>query len=635
MVRCTIKSFILLFTFFQKLSLSGQPSLSTLVGDRLVVEVDSHHAIPYHPLNKPPVPESEGFLTRPMSSRLWLVRLGHPDERESLIVRLKNSPVVSYVGEVHRDAGGTVWYILPEFFVMPTERCDVSALMNEAHQKGVEFYWRDPEDGLLYFRFSKYSLISPAAWAQDLRSRPEIAWAEPNLGFHPIVAVNDPLFPYQWALRNTGSPQQGYGTPGADIKAESAWGITTGSPLVKIAILDSGVDTLHPDLKPNLLPGYDATGQGSAGYPNVGPFASDGHGTSCAGLAAAAGDNGTGIAGVAYTSRIVPVKIFYYIDTSLVIPGIIDTTLHEIPFSTTLFMVNAINWARSTAQVDIMSNSWGIPPNLLPFAPINQNTVNNAIKNAATLGRGGKGIPMFFSSGNDNDVLIWPASYHSYVISVGASTNKDMKASYSNYGQYLDFVAPGHQVYTTDFSGAYGYSSGLYISQFSGTSAACPVAAGVAALVLSVRPDFTADQVRRCLRQSAEKVGGYAYDSTGVDGAWGDYMGYGRLNAFAALILAPQLSESEAENQEQLWLYPNPAKDCLWLRWISSTEPSEKWTASLLSVDGRAIAVWTGLVGVSHSQQILLPDNLSQGIYWFQMRLENHRLLTRKVIIAK
>ncbi|MCS6981933.1 MAG: S8 family peptidase [Flavobacteriales bacterium] len=609
--------------------------MSTLVLERLVVEVDSLYALSYHPFNKPPVPELEGFPSRALSARLWLVGIGHPNERESLIIRLKNSPVISYVGEVHRDTGGTVWYVLPEFFVMPTERCDVSALMNEAHQKGIAFYRRDPEDGLLYFRFSKHSLISPAAWAQELRNRPEIAWAEPNLGFHPIVAVNDPLFPYQWALRNTGSPQQGYGTPGADIKAESAWGITTGSPSVKIAILDSGVDTSHPDLKPNLLPGYDATGQGSAGYPNVGPFASDGHGTSCAGLAAAAGNNGQGIVGVAYTSRIVPVKMFYYIDTTLVIPGIIDTTLHEIPFSTTLYMLNAINWARNTAQVDIMSNSWGIPPNLLPFASINPNAVNNAIKNATTLGRGGKGIAMFFSSGNDNDGLIWPASFHSYVISVGASTNKDLKAPYSNYGQYLDFVAPGHQVYSTDFSGAYGYSSGSYISQFSGTSAACPIAAGTAALVLSVRPDFTAEQLRRCLRQSAEKVGGYDYDSTGVDGAWDAYMGYGRLNAFAALILAPQLSDREAENQVLFWLYPNPAKDYLWIRWISSTEASQKWTASLLTLDGRAIASWAGPVEPSNSQQILLPDYLSPGMYWFRLRLEKNRIITKTVILAK
>lgn len=582
---------------------------TTLVPQRRVVETSFSQ--PFNPYGRLWLEGLGHMHARALTDRLWLVDAGSISV-ESLL----QHPDICYVGEVHRDEGGTVWYVLPEFFVKPQTAEATANLLEEARKRAIEFVSAEQEDSLLLFRFSKHSEITPAQWAMELQSRSDIVLAEPDLGFHPLVAVNDPLFPYQWALKNTGSPQQGWGTPGADIEAEAAWSITTGSPSIKIAILDSGVDTLHPDLKPNLLPGYDATGQGSQGYPNVGPFASDGHGTSCAGIAAAAADNGIGIAGVAYTCKIVPVKMFYYIDTTLSIPGIIDTTLQEIPFSTTQFMLNAINWARNTAKVDVMSNSWGIPPNLLPFAPINQNTVSNAIRNAATLGRNGKGIPMFFSSGNDNDILIWPASYHEYAISVGASTNKDKRASYSNYGQYLDFVAPGHLLYTTDFTGPKGYSSGDYVSQFAGTSAACPVAAAIGALVLSVRPDFTAGQVRRCLRQSAEKVGGYNYDSLGIDGTWNNQMGYGRLNAHAALMLAPQLSLTVPEKSEVLQVYPNPCQGVFYLNLSGLLEKEKLCNVIISSAKGERIHFMRKILRPVENNLIELPSHLPAGVYF-------------------
>lgn len=584
-------------------------NFSTLVPHRMVIE--TRFSLPYTPFNRLRLEGLGDLNARALSDRLWLV-----DVRAVSTESLFHHPDVLYLGEIHRDEAGTVWYVLPDFYLKTRTPEDNARLIKEASQHSIEFVKAIPEDSLLHFRFSKHSTISPSRWAMELRSRPEILLAEPDLGFHPIVAVNDPLFPYQWALKNTGSPQQGNGTAGADIDAEAAWSITTGSPAIKIAILDSGVDTLHPDLKPNLLAGYDATGQGSQGYPNIGPFPSDGHGTSCAGIAAAAGNNGIGVTGVAYTCKIVPVKMFYYIDTTLVIPGIIDTLLQEIPFSTTQFMVNAINWARNTAKVDVMSNSWGIPPNLLPFAPVNQSTVSNAIKNAATLGRNGKGIPMFFSSGNDNDILIWPASFHDYAISVGASTNKDKRASYSNYGQNLDFVAPGHQLYTTDFTGPKGYASGDYISQFAGTSAACPVAAAIGALVLSVRPDFTSDQVRRCLRQSAEKVGGYTYDSLGVDGLWNNQMGYGRLNASAALTLAPQLSIHDAEKTEKLWIYPNPAHDIFMISVPGIREEEVLCFVSFYSAEGQNIYQLRKKLRPVENNLIEIPPHLPSGIYF-------------------
>ncbi|MCX7650602.1 MAG: S8 family peptidase [Flavobacteriales bacterium] len=595
---------------------------------RCVVEVRPDRAVaPFNPNARPDAAGLEGVSGRLLAPRLWFVAANESRRRDLL-----EDDDVTYVGNVYRDSGGSVWYVLPEVFVKLKEGLSPDLLLREAEEYGIEFL--GAEEDVLVFQFSKQSRTTPEAWSFKLQSIPDVVFAEPNLGFHPIVATNDPYFPYQWALKNTGSAQQGWGTAGADIDAEAAWSITTGSPQIKIAILDSGVDTLHPDLMPNLLPGYDATGGGSQGYPNVGPFPSDGHGTACAGIAAAAGNNGVGVAGVAYSSKIIPVKMFYYIDTTIVIPGLIDTTLQEIPFSTTQYMVQAINWARNTGQADVMSNSWGIPPNLLPFAPVNQNTVSNAIQNAATLGRGGKGISMFFSSGNDNDILIWPASLHAYAISVGATTNKDKRASYSNYGFNLDFTAPGHLLYTTDFTGGGGYSNGDYFSQFAGTSAACPVAAGIAALVLSVRPDFTADQVRRCLRQSAEKTGGYAYDSLGLDGPWNQEMGYGRLNAHQALLLAPQLGLDESDSAPHFTVFPNPSSGTFFVKLPPGTEPQAAVEIYIYRLDGQGLLNFYGLVQGSSLFSCVWPAHIPAGMYFCRIRVGQkesiHKIVLRR-----
>ena len=107
-------------------------------------------------------------------------------------------------------------------------------------------------------------------------------YAEPNLVHFLKLSTNDTYFLQQWGLNNTG---QSEGTSGVDIKANQAWTITTGSPSLRIAILDSGIDLTHPDLQGNLLPGFDATGRGGNGAPlnNIA------HGTACAGIAAALG----------------------------------------------------------------------------------------------------------------------------------------------------------------------------------------------------------------------------------------------------------------------------------------------------------------------------------------------------------
>jgi len=137
----------------------------------------------------------------------------------------------------------------------------------------------------------------------------------------------------------------------------------------------------------------------------------------------------------------------------------------------------------------------------------------------------------------------YPAS-HPAVIAVGASTDADRRADYSAYGPGLELLAPSsggwNDIVATDLTGTDGYGPGDYVSEFGGTSAACPLAAGVAALMLSVDPTMTAADVRGLLRESSDKIGGVPYDGNG----WNQLYGYGRLNAQSAVVAARSFASS-------------------------------------------------------------------------------------------
>lgn len=182
----------------------------------------------------------------------------------------------------------------------------------------------------------------------------------------PMVAPppppNDPLYNTQWALDNTGSNSTPVGTLDADMDVPDAWLITTGSSTIKIAIIDTGVDLAHPDLAGNLLGGFDATGQGTNGGP-LGTGA-NAHGTSCAGQVAAIGNNNLGITGIAYNSKIIPVRVFHNLST------------------TDSWLADGIDWAWNNAGADVLSNSWGGGS---PSA-----TIDAAIDGAVASGRGGQ-----------------------------------------------------------------------------------------------------------------------------------------------------------------------------------------------------------------------------------------------------
>lgn len=435
-----------------------------------------------------------------------------------------------------------------------------------------------------------------------------VDFAHPDYLLNPIVgsADNDPLYNREWNIQNTGSTLQGHGTPGADMRVDSAWTITTGDPGIKIAVIDAGIDTAHPDLRPNLLSGHDAIGDSTNGYPTPN-YAEDGHGTCCAGIIGAVRNNGIGCAGVAPSCKLIPVRAFYYVSAQ----GSI------LPYSTATAFTDAINWATDSAGADILSNSWGLPPSMIYFLSGGLGAVNYAITMAHANGRNGKGTALFFSSGNDNDSIgpIWPASQPES-ISVNATNMCDTRKSPTDcsgenwggdFGAGLDFSAPGVKITTTDMLGSHGFSSGDYYYLFNGTSAACPNAAAVGALLLSVRPDLTADDVKNVIAQSCDRVGGYGYDSVFANGTWSRELGYGRVNAYKALLLSATYNGvARVMQSPELNIFPNPASSVLNIQY-----DADKGQIGLYDITGKELRQQDLHKGIN----VMEVSNLSSGIY--------------------
>lgn len=338
---------------------------------------------------------------------------------------------------------------------------------------------------------------------------------------------DDPLFNSQWSLRNisqavnTGSPflYQGdastvNGITNADMRVSDAWDYTQGSPSIKIGIIDSGIDSLHPDLQApgHILPGYDA-------FNNVDGSAIDygSHGTSVAGIIGAITNNNIGISGIAPGCRIMSITIY-----------------DENGTTTTSIISRAFDTAKARG-LDIICSGWG------GGSP--SSTITQSINNAAINGRDGAGTLIFFGSGNDGrNPPVYP-SYLDNVVSVGGTTTHDQKKAPgtgnefywgTNYGESvngdLDISAP---------SNCYSlFAGGTYIENFSGSSSAAPNAAGVAALILSVNPSLSRNQALNILYRGCDKIDIVSYSSDKTYGKWNCYLGYGRVNAFNSVRMA-------------------------------------------------------------------------------------------------
>jgi subtilisin family serine protease len=362
----------------------------------------------------------------------------------------------------------------------------------------------------------------------------DIVYAAPNF-ISEFRRTGPPIIPVtQWHLNNSAAVD---GEIPQDIRAQPSWRISQGLNVV-VAVLDDGVDLAHPALQNQLWRNPDPNAPDQHGrdyfldptdsgfndpspkifnYPFNDATQNDIHGTPCAGLVAAAAPDGRAF-GAAPQCKILSVKIF-----------------HGSELASDLFIANAIKYAAGIAP--ILSCSW--------HGSKASTIIEDAITTAASTGPAGKGCAIFCSTGDaSSGNVCFPASLPS-AIAIGASTDSGLPASYSNSGPQVAMVAPSdggdQSIFTCDVSKTgVGYNpgdpesggaDGLYTNGFGGTSAAVPIAAGAAAVLLSYKPSLSAKQLTVILEQTADKVSTAIIDSNGRS----DAVGFGKINLFAAL----------------------------------------------------------------------------------------------------
>ena len=377
--------------------------------------------------------------------------------------------------------------------------------------------------------------IANACWELD-----EIVFATPNFVSEYERTAIPTIRDEQWHLENRAKVAGQ--KLGEDVKAAVAWTSSLGKSAIVVAVLDDGVDVDHPNLKANIrkkpdpneprdLCGRDFFIPDNNNLEHFNPrpklyqfpfdqmTGNDIHGTPCAGVIAALGKAG-GALGIAPKCRILAVKIF-----------------HADNLASDARVADAIRYA--ALHADVLSCSWSGPT-----SP----DIELAIQDAGVLGRNGLGSAVVCAAGNNFGTAVrFPAS-HPDSIAVGASTDQGKIAAYSNVGPELWVVAPssgGKQgIFTTDVSvpgrgfnlgtNAAGGLDGLHTNSFGGTSSATPLVAGIAALLLSLKPSLSRQQIKEILQQTADRTGPDHDSTTGHSNSFG----FGRVNAERAVAAA-------------------------------------------------------------------------------------------------
>jgi thermitase len=293
------------------------------------------------------------------------------------------------------------------------------------------------------------------------------------------VSTDDPYVSDQWGWFK--------------VKADQAYDTEYRGEGVVVALLDTGVDLEHPDLAANIIDGWNFVDDND----NVTDV--DGHGTMVCGIVAALANNGIGVAGVAPNVTIMPLKVLSESGGNL--------------FDVSLAIRYAADHGAKVIGMSLGGNSSRIPMAL-------EAAINHAYQ---------KGCILVAAAGNDgSDELFYPAAYD-HVLAVSAIDENNTKASFSNYGNYIDFCAPGVNILTTSTNETYAYGSG--------TSFAAPFVTGVVALMLSEYPSLNTENVTETLRVEAQDLG---------DAGWDQFYGWGLVDAYAAVSMAPIPSVSSS-----------------------------------------------------------------------------------------
>jgi type VII secretion-associated serine protease mycosin len=402
-------------------------------------------------------------------SRLNILQMDNIGRGKEARNKLDNS---SRIVTIHHSSNNKSHYVKNEV----TVKFKKKLTNDELHKvlKEVNGEVKNRHNTTYVIKSAKYS----SHWLIDhFSQRTDVAYAEPNYLLLHRAVPNDEFYPrYQWDM------------PMVDM--EHAWDISQGKPSVVVATVDTGIDYQHPEFADKIVQGYNVLDESAP------PQDDNGHGTHVAGIIAARTNNNQGIAGISWNSKIMPVK-----------------GIGADGSGSSLDIAKGIVWAADHGA-SVINMSIG---NYHPSSALHE-----AIQYAY-----GKNVVLIAASGNDNTSQpSYPAAYPE-VLSVGAADSAGKRATFSNYGAYLDIVAPGVDIPSTYVGSQY--------AALSGTSMACPHVAGAAALIRSVNPALSNSEVMNVLRNSADD-----YGSPG----WDHYFGYGLMNVSHALQMAEPKQKS-------------------------------------------------------------------------------------------
>ncbi|KFI23378.1 S8 family serine peptidase [Nitrosococcus oceani] len=341
--------------------------------------------------------------------------------------------------------------------------------------------------GPLNVRIVRVPEQAEEAVARALARNPHIKFAEKDWAVElSEITPNDPKYASAWHLPK--------------IEAPFAWNTSLGDNIT-VAILDTGIDDTHPDLSGKVISGWNTVSNDS----NTSDI--HGHGTKVAGTAAASSNNSQGVASIAWNALLMPLRV----------------TNSSDGWAYWSDIAEALTWAAN--QGAHVAN--------ISYDVTNSSTISNAAQYFRSLG----GIVVVAAGNNGSNPGY---SNNPYMISVSATTSSDGKASWSNYGNYVDVAAPGAGIWTTSRGGGYG--------SVSGTSFASPATAGVVALILAANPLLSPGEVESILTSTADDLGAAGWDS---------FYGHGRINAYRAVAAASEADTTDTQAPTVAILSPN------------------------------------------------------------------------------
>ncbi|MBP0028950.1 S8 family serine peptidase [Roseofilum sp. Guam] len=537
----------------------GQELVLEKASDRLTVSPKSNMSSDW-------AKDLPSLATRPIAPKLSELTVD-PQSLETAITSARNSQDVAFASHVYqiKNSPGTYTYLSNEITIQWSPTSNAQTRRGPIQKYGLrEVKPVETLPNTWVYQLTEKSTENPIKIANRLIASPVVLTAEPNLIIpsQPMYRPTDGSYRQQWYLNHNGG---NYLATGSHIDAERAWDLTRGDRSIVVAVADDAIDLNHPDFQGlgKIVAPKDFKDRDF--IPQPGGLVEN-HGTSCAGVAIAE-ENGSGIVGVAPGCSLMPVRTTGFLD---------DNSMEQL-----------FDWCASRGAA-VISCSWGPAAVNFPLS-LRQNA---ALTKAATQGRQGKGCVIVFASGNANRPINdtvneqgWPSNVisgntrwlagfpvHPDVIAVSACSSLSKKAIYSNWGKEIAVCAPSNNappgiwlqqtgfiqtppavtratpglgVFTTDRVGGAGYGTGDFTGTFGGTSSACPIVAGVAALVLSANPDLTAAQVKQILISNTDKIVdsdpdpqfGFrkgSYDSRGHS----EWFGYGKVNAYKAVAAA-------------------------------------------------------------------------------------------------